>query len=219
VERYVPAPPNPHRLVKPQSQPYRISVHCVKGLPTTLPSSSGNGSSSPRKGAAAAAAGGGGGAALPGMPGSSYEFQLGVSLYDESLGAFYGATCYSGTHQALSVPGAPGAAQQGLAGPGGAAGGHLSVDFGFEAFFHSRIADPQCMAVVSLAAGGRGRYVHTARSCRRMHLWWLICCALADTSIATVDVIAPLEHLHDKVMVQNPLCGTQQQTRPQTLTC
>lgn len=150
VERYVPAPPNPARLVKPQSQPYRIRVHCVKGLPTSLPSSSSNGSSSPRKGAAAAAAAA---AALPGTPGSSYEFELGVSLYDESLGAFYGATCYSGSHQALSVLGAPGAAQQGLAGPGAsggaAAGGHLSVDFGFEAFFHSRIADPQCMAVVS----------------------------------------------------------------------
>lgn len=76
--------------------------------------------------------------------GVSYELQLGVSLYDESLGVFYGNTCYSPCDTPKQQQ------QNTVTGDGTATGG--GIEFCFDIFFHSAISDPRCMAVVSLSA-------------------------------------------------------------------
>jgi hypothetical protein len=92
----------------------------------------------------------------------------GVSFFDESLGAFYGATCRSPPetplpaaprHSVAGAAGAGAAAGEGGAGavtPGSPAGDQqqrgqpaLDVEFGFDVFYHSQISDPHCIAVVS----------------------------------------------------------------------
>lgn len=117
-ERYVPAPFNPTRRTLPETQGYRLRILRVSELPNQ---------------------------AL--LSGSTYEFQLGISLYDENLGAFYGSTCYS-------LHDAPSTLQPGAAGAATAEGGpqpRVDVDFSFDVYYHSAISDPSCMAVVSIA--------------------------------------------------------------------
>lgn len=68
----------------------------------------------------------------------------GVSFYDETLGAFYGATCRSAP-EAVAPAGAGAVALAPTAASGGTA---LAAAFGFDLFYHSRISDPRCIAVV-----------------------------------------------------------------------
>jgi nephrocystin-4 len=65
---------------------------------------------------------------------SNFELQLGISLFDEAAGAFYGSTCYSPADIHTQQQ-----QQQAAA----------SCDFCFDVFFHSTISDPRCMAVVA----------------------------------------------------------------------
>lgn len=81
-------------------------------------------------------------AALPVPPAAAaggainFDLKLSVSLYDEALGTFYGCTCYS----LPSNADLRGALQQGVA----------SLQFNFDVYFHSRVSDPRCMAVVEV---------------------------------------------------------------------
>ena len=84
-----------------------------------------------------------------------------VSFYDESAGTFYGATCH-GTPQPPYHQGGSGAGASAVGGPSAGqdqadgaplagsatAPATLAVDFDLEVFYHSRIADPRCIAVV-----------------------------------------------------------------------
>lgn len=80
-----------------------------------------------------------------------------VSFFDEAAGAFYGATA---TSPAEAAAGGGQAAEEAAAtavsaaaaeaAPAPAGGARAAVDFGFDVFWHSRIADPRCIAVVSL---------------------------------------------------------------------
>lgn len=78
--------------------------------------------------------------------GVKYGLQLGVTLFDSTAGAFFGSTCYS-----LVEP-LQGQLQEQPEAPEPAAGSEPSVDFSFDVFFHSCIADAACMAVVSRAS-------------------------------------------------------------------
>ncbi len=68
--------------------------------------------------------------------GRTFEFQLGVSLYDEAYGTFYGNTCYS-----LSDTYDRGRAQQRNA---------IDLDMSFDVYYHTSVSDPRCMAVVEV---------------------------------------------------------------------
>jgi hypothetical protein len=74
------------------------------------------------------------------------EFELGVSLYDEKLGAFYGCTSYSlhDVGERSSVTRQP---TDGKHVPGGKQG-RLDISFSYDVFMHTRINDPRCVAVV-----------------------------------------------------------------------
>jgi hypothetical protein len=107
LQRYVPAPTGPALHLLSESTCYRLRVMAVSGLPLLSPPSE-----------------------------TFCQVQLGVSLYNEALGTFYGNTCYS-------QPDMP--QQQEEAEPGAG----VAMQCCFDIFFHSCIADPRCMAVVS----------------------------------------------------------------------
>ena len=68
--------------------------------------------------------------------GRTFEFQLGVSLYDEAYGTFYGNTCYS--------------MSDGYDRNRAAQRNAIDLDFSFDVYFHSAVSDPRCMAVVEV---------------------------------------------------------------------
>eukprot|EP00775_Hariotina_reticulata_P006048 gene6048-6286_t len=72
------------------------------------------------------------------VTGTFCEVQLGVSLYNEALGTFYGNTCYS----QLDPP------QQQILQEAAAAA--ETMECCINVYFHSCIADPHCMAVVEV---------------------------------------------------------------------
>lgn len=106
AQRYVPPPASPSLHLSSESTCYRLRILSVSGLPLLSP-----------------------------VTGTFCEVQLGVSLYHEALGTFYGNTCYS----QLDPP-----QQQGLQGSAAAA----TMECCFDVYFHSFIADPHCKAVV-----------------------------------------------------------------------
>eukprot|EP00878_Enallax_costatus_P044973 GHUV01053787.1.p1 GENE.GHUV01053787.1~~GHUV01053787.1.p1 ORF type:complete len:157 (+),score=39.87 GHUV01053787.1:105-575(+) len=114
AKRYVPAPARASRRAVPESACYRIRIQSVSNLPPINQA----------------------------CYDATYELQLGVSLYDEALGAFYGNTCYSPsdvlTHQHQQTAAA-------VAGHGA----DVAMEFNFDVYFHSVVSDPQCKAVVS----------------------------------------------------------------------
>jgi nephrocystin-4 len=92
----------------------------------------------------------------PQHSGMLYGLQLGVNLYDEALGQFYGNTCYSMVEPLQDVQQQQEQQQQEqqqqqehLA---EAPGQHPPVDFSCDVMFHSAISDPHCIAVVSRLA-------------------------------------------------------------------
>jgi nephrocystin-4 len=112
AKRYMRPPPsssNQQRLL-PEPTCYRLRISSISNLPQLLARTNGGSSS------------------------SNFELRLGVSLYDEAAGAFYGNTCYSQAD-------APKQQQQQHDAD--------SCNFCFDVFFHSVISDPRCMAVVS----------------------------------------------------------------------
>lgn len=74
--------------------------------------------------------------------GVQFRLQLGVTLFDEAAGQHYGSTCYSLVEPLLGQQ-QPGVEEE------AAAGSEPSLDFSFDVFFHTTIADAHCMAVVS----------------------------------------------------------------------
>lgn len=128
AERYVPASAKQTRRILSESASYRLRIQSVSNLPPLSQATYG----------------------------VTYELQLAVSLFDESLGVFYGNTCYSPSD-------VPEQQQQ----PADAADGavpRVGVDFCFDVFFHSTISDPQCMAVVSVFAVFTGSVIHSMSS-------------------------------------------------------
>lgn len=111
--RYVRAPPSAGRRRLPQPVCYRLRILGVSGVPQPQCGSSSQGAAS-----------------------QCYELQLGVSLFDESLGVFYGSTVLSAAEPL----------------PTAAARDAAAVAFDYNVFFHSEISDPRCMAVVSCGA-------------------------------------------------------------------
>ena len=155
AERYVPVPRNSHRKQQPTSQAHRVRIYSVLGLAGVLQTNSGR-PASPSVHALRSQQQQQQPGALEALSGGGFEFQLGVSLYDESLGAFYGNTCYSMVQPAAArgVESASLAASTGAPGAGvqaavGKVAGEVQVDFMFDVYFHSRTVDPHCMAVVS----------------------------------------------------------------------
>jgi hypothetical protein len=118
-----------------------VRIYSVLGLAGALQSTSGR-PASPSLGASLAQQQQQQPAGSHALSSGGFEFQLGVSLYDESLGSFYGSTCYSMVQPAAAQGGANGAAAA-------VSSGQLQVDFMFDVYFHSRTVDPHCMAVVS----------------------------------------------------------------------
>lgn len=106
-KRHVPIPPDPNRRVLPASQGYRLRVLRVSDLPVHTT-----------------------------FDGRTFEFMLGVSLYDEAYGTFYGNTVYSqGDGYDRNR-----AAQRNA----------IDLDFSFDVFYHTSVSDPRCMAVVEV---------------------------------------------------------------------
>jgi len=106
--------------------------------------------------------------------GASYGLQLGVSFFDETLGQFYGNTCYS-LDENLQHD-------------------QPAVDFSFDAMFHSSISDPNCMAVVR----------HTVARCTSPGLSLPCCCNEACLhSVALLNTTAWLfmEHMTDVLRI------------------
>ena len=73
---------------------------------------------------------------LPKLKGraTSYEVQVKLTFFDKATRRFYGTTC-------SSIPIAP---------EDGSTGKRLTFDVGFDAYYHSKLFDPQCVAVVEL---------------------------------------------------------------------
>lgn len=102
---------------------------------------------------------------ISGLPRGAHEgraFELGVSLYDETLGTFYGCTTYSlpdiSERSTTPPEGMPAASST----TGEAVSTLEDVGFSFDVFFHSPIHDGRCKAVVGVLPGlrvimGRGR--------------------------------------------------------------
>lgn len=120
AQRYVPALPNPARAALQESACHRLRVLHVDNLPPPQLSS-----------------------------GVQYGLQLGVTLFDQDVGQYYGSTCWSlveplqGEHQRWD------SAEEGAAGTNTNSSSGAPVDFSFDVFFHSTVADAHCMAVVS----------------------------------------------------------------------
>jgi hypothetical protein len=118
--------PRPMPEVQPAAAAYRIRVMRVQSMPFKAPS------------------------------GSTFEYQLGLSLYDEAVGSFYGNTCYS--LRDISKPtrpagqGKPGAAAAAAAAAAAGDVPSVDVDFTFDVYFHTSISDPRCMAVAEVIA-------------------------------------------------------------------
>jgi hypothetical protein len=118
VQRHVPAPPSANRRILPQSVCYRLRVLRVDNVPAPQHTS-----------------------------GIQYGLQLGVTLYDEALGQFYGNTCYSMVEPLQDLQQQE--QGQGQEQPPAVSREQPSVDFSCDVMFHSVISDPHCMAVVS----------------------------------------------------------------------
>jgi hypothetical protein len=135
--RFVPLAPTPHRMMMSEPQGFRVRLLRVNDLP-----------------------------ARQRPHGGKYIFKLGLSFFDLATATFYGATCYSQpdlpVQRSLSEARSSVAASptQGLDGhPAGFLEGQgsavdveasrVDVPFTFDVYFHTRICDPHCVAVVS----------------------------------------------------------------------
>ena len=105
-QRYVPIPPDANRRVLPETQGYRLRVLKISDLPLHTT-----------------------------FDGRTFEFQLGVSLYDEAYGTFYGNTVYS-----MSDAYDRNRAAQRNA---------IDLDFSFDVYYHTAVSDPRCMVSVN----------------------------------------------------------------------
>ncbi|GLC73822.1 hypothetical protein PLESTF_001424700 [Pleodorina starrii] len=106
-QRYAPIPPDANRRALLETQGYRLRILKVSDMPINTT-----------------------------FDGRTFEFQLGVSLYDEAYGTFYGNTCYS-----MSDTYDRGRAAQRNA---------IDLNLSFDVYFHSTVSDPRCMAVVEI---------------------------------------------------------------------
>ncbi|GIL84279.1 hypothetical protein Vretimale_15928 [Volvox reticuliferus] len=105
--RYAPIPPDANRRALPETQGYRLRILKVSDMPINTT-----------------------------FDGRTFEFQLGVSLYDEAYGTFYGNTCYS-----MADTYDRGRAAQRNA---------IDLDLSFDVYYHTTVSDPRCMAVVEV---------------------------------------------------------------------
>lgn len=120
AQRYVPAPPNPASAVLQESTCHRLRVLHVDNLPPPQLDS-----------------------------GILYGLQLGVTLFDHAVGQYYGSTCWSLVELLQGEQQRWDSAEEEAAGADTNSSSGAPVDFSFDVFFHSTVADANCMAVVS----------------------------------------------------------------------
>lgn len=169
AQRYVPAPPNPARAVLQESACHRLRVLHVDNLPPPQLSS-----------------------------GVEYGLQLGVTLFDQDVGQYYGSTCWS---QVEALQGEQqqqwdSAEEEGATGADTNSSSGAPVDFSFDVFFHSNVADAHCMAVVSwLWSPAKPRQAGVAMWSVLATRAWHLCESL--TTVVLKPVLLPF--LHDRL--------------------